>query len=163
MNIPAIIDLEASGFGKGSYPIEVAYALLDGSDVKGYLIRPEADWQHWSDQAQDIHGISKQRLQDEGLPVYEVAQALNQGLKGRVVYSDAWGFDRSWLARLFDAAGVMQQFKLEALSHLLTQEQLENWHVIKDGLWQDLDLERHRAANDVIVLRETYQRVRANV
>lgn len=158
MNIPAMIDLEASGFGKGSYPIEVAYALADKSIVS-YLIRPQPDWQHWCMEAQEIHGISKEQLMAEGQHVVEVATTLNQKLEGLTLYSDAWGFDSPWLARLFDAAKVPQRFQIESLNRLLTDEQLEDFHCIKKSLWQELNISRHQAANDVRVLQESYVRV----
>ena len=40
------IDVEASGFGVGSYPIEVGVAFPDGG-TQCYLIKPEHDWIHW--------------------------------------------------------------------------------------------------------------------
>jgi hypothetical protein len=43
---PIIIDVEASGLGHGSYPIEVGFALADG-ETHCRLIKPEEDWQHW--------------------------------------------------------------------------------------------------------------------
>ena len=49
-SVPPIIDLEASGFGRGSYPIEVGYALEDRQTVS-YLVKPASDWQHWSEEA----------------------------------------------------------------------------------------------------------------
>ena len=30
MELPIIIDIEASGFGRGSYPIEIGYHMPDG-------------------------------------------------------------------------------------------------------------------------------------
>ena len=38
-DVPTILDLEASGFGRDSYPIEVGYVLPDGSSFCS-LIRP---------------------------------------------------------------------------------------------------------------------------
>jgi hypothetical protein len=40
MNVPAILDVEASGFGRGSYPVEVGYVLEDGVS-QCMLVRPE--------------------------------------------------------------------------------------------------------------------------
>ncbi len=160
MSIPAIIDLEASGFGKGSYPIEIAYAL-GNQEIVNYLICPQPDWQHWSAQAQEIHGISQEQLLAEGQSVREIALILNQTLKGMTLYSDAWGFDNAWIAKLFDAAGLVPRFRIETLNRLLTPTQMEHWHEVKQGLWQEMNMQRHRAANDVRVLQETYVRIKA--
>lgn len=160
MQVPAIIDVEASGFGKDSYPIEVAYALED-KQIVSHLIRPQPQWQHWCEQAQSIHGISREQLFAEGKSAREIALILNQNLAGKTLYSDAWGFDNSWVARLFDAASLVPRLRIDTLNRLLSPEQTENWHFIKQGLWQELALTRHRAADDVQVLQETYVRVKS--
>ncbi len=56
-SLPIILDIEASGFGSGSYPIEVGLALADGS-CESVLIHPEPEWIHWSEEAASIHKIS---------------------------------------------------------------------------------------------------------
>ena len=43
---PLIIDVEASGFGGASYPIEIGVALDDGHKYCA-LILPEPEWTHW--------------------------------------------------------------------------------------------------------------------
>lgn len=43
MQLPTILDIEASGFGRGSYPIEVGFVAGDGTLFCG-LVRPEPDW-----------------------------------------------------------------------------------------------------------------------
>ena len=156
--VPPIIDLEASGFGSGSYPIEIGYALEDRV-VHSCLVKPVEGWSHWSDEAEQIHGISRQLLLTEGVPVRDIAMRLNEALAGKTLYSDAWSFDSSWLGRLFDEAELVQRFRLETINRLLTPEQMEIWHDTKKTLWMELGIERHRAANDVRVLQETYLRV----
>ena len=100
---PCIIDIEASGFGAGSYPIEVGTVLTDGSAYCS-LISPEPDWRHWEHSAEGVHGITRETLREHGKPAAAVAQALNDRLRGHTVYTDAWYHDYQWLARLFDAA-----------------------------------------------------------
>jgi hypothetical protein len=156
--LPAIIDLEASGFGRGSYPIEVGFALEDRV-AHSFLIRPAATWLHWSDEAEQIHGISRDLLVAEGLSVREVALRLNELLHGKTLYSDAWSFDSSWVGRLFDEAELVQRFRIETINKLLTPEQMEAWHDTKQQLWQQQPFHRHRAANDVQVLQETFRQV----
>jgi len=155
---PPIIDLEASGFGRGSYPIEVGYALED-RQVKSYLIKPAPSWLHWSEDAEKIHGIPRDLLLKEGLTPREIALKMNDELRGKILYSDAWSYDSSWLGRLFDEAELVQRFRIETINRLLTPEQMECWHETKKNLWQEFGIERHRAANDVRVLQETFLRV----
>lgn len=61
VNSPIILDIEASGFGATSYPIEVGVAM-DNDTRFCRLIRPQTDWQHWSEEAQGLHGISRSML-----------------------------------------------------------------------------------------------------
>ncbi|TNC92413.1 hypothetical protein [Thalassolituus sp.] len=156
--VPAIIDVEASGFGRGSYPIEIGFALED-REVKSCLILPADSWTHWSDEAEAIHGISRDQLREEGLSVRDVALFLNEELRGKTLYSDAWSFDSSWIGRLFEEAELVQRFRIETINKLLTPDQMENWQGTKKDLWQEFSLSRHRAANDVRVLQETFLRV----
>ncbi|MDP2607835.1 MULTISPECIES: hypothetical protein [unclassified Oceanobacter] len=160
--VPPIIDLEASGFGSGSYPIEVGYALEDRM-VTCCLIRPAPSWCHWSEEAEKIHGISRSMLESDGLGPREVALRMNDALRGKTLYSDAWSYDSSWLGRLFDEADLVQRFRIDAINRLLSQEQMEAWHDTKNSLWDELKIERHRAANDVRVLQETFLRVTGRV
>jgi DNA polymerase III epsilon subunit-like protein len=160
MDFPAIIDLEASGFGRGSYPIEVGVRLSDGS-VHSVLIKPAAGWVHWDESAQAIHGISREHLQEQGKTVYEVALFLNELCYGQTLYSDAWSFDSSWLGRLFDEAEIVQRFKLDTLMRLLNEDELARWSDTKDATAKELALAVHRAANDVQVLSETFKKVTA--
>ncbi|MCD8522416.1 MAG: hypothetical protein LRY66_09535 [Saccharospirillaceae bacterium] len=158
ISVPPIIDLEASGFGRGSYPIEVGFALEDRV-VQSFLIKPAPTWLHWSVEAELIHGISREQLQDEGMTPREVALKMNEMLRGKTLYSDAWSFDSSWMGRLFDEAELVQRFRIETINKLLTPEQMEAWHDTKKSLWYEMNIERHRAANDVQVLQETFLRV----
>lgn len=157
--VPAIIDIEASGFGRGSYPIEVGIALESG-EVHSFLIKPADNWTHWSVEAEKIHGISRQRLLEEGQSPRAIALQLNELLRGMVLYSDAWGFDSSWIARLFDEASLIQRFKVESINKLFNEEQMEHWNRTKDQVWKEHGSNyRHRAAQDVSVIQETYNRI----
>lgn len=155
---PVVLDIEASGLGRGSYPIEVGYVLPDGR-ANCLLIKPFADWQMWDLKAEQLHGISRPQLQRSGLDVVTVAETLNRELAGMTVYSDAWGNDQSWLALLFDCAERVQGFRLEALSALFSEAQLRLWTATKRAVMRDLALGRHRASNDARILQQTYLRI----
>lgn len=159
MEMPAIIDLEASGFGRGSYPIEVGIALEDGS-VHALLIKPAESWTHWDEGAEAIHGISREYLSENGKTPREVAIYLNDICGGQTLYSDAWSFDSSWLGRLFDEAEIIQRFRLDTITRLLNEDEMTKWSDMKDAKIKELNLEIHRAANDVTLLRETYKTIK---
>jgi len=153
--IPAILDFEASGLGRGSYPIEVGYILSDGHS-NCMLIRPEPDWLEWDEQAERLHGISREQLQRHGRSVAEVARLLNHSLAGKTLYSDAWGNDQSWLALLFECAGIPAHFRLESLRSLLSEAQAQVWHSVRQTVIQGSRLKRHRASSDARILQQTF-------
>lgn len=157
---PLVIDVEASGLGRGSYPIEVGVAL-PGGETHCMIIVPEDDWLHWDDCAESMHGISRDTLFEHGYSAYEVARELNAWLGGKVVYSDAWGQDSSWLALLFETAGLSQHFQLNALRSLMTEEQAAIWHKVKAEVVSDCGYQRHRASQDALILQQTFLRTAA--
>ncbi|SFX29046.1 hypothetical protein [Marinospirillum alkaliphilum] len=158
MELPYIVDVEASGFGRGSYPIEVGFARPDGT-TSARLICPQPGWTHWNDEAQEVHGITREQLLSEGLPPVEVADWLNTELRGLTVFSDSWGFDSSWIALLFDEAERLQMFRVETLNKLLSEKQLVDWGKTKQQVLEELNLVRHRAADDAFMLQRTLRRV----
>ncbi|MFO1319864.1 MAG: hypothetical protein U1F52_09620 [Burkholderiales bacterium] len=152
---PVILDIEASGFGRGSYPIEIGVALPD-ERTHCYLIRPDEDWTHWDPAAEAVHRIRRDILVSRGRPVTEVADQLNAVLEGCRVYSDAWGQDSSWLALLFEHAGRPQRFRLEPLLTLMTEAQLVHWHATRRDIEEQLAATRHRASVDALVIQRTF-------
>ena len=148
------IDVEASGLGVGSYPIEVGVAMADTS-MHCTLIRPDDDWIHWDNQAEDLHGITREILLVNGKSILKVAMLLNEWLDGQTVYSDAWGNDSCWLGLLFERASLQQRFKIDSVVSLLSQEQMELWHPKKIEVTKRMDLKRHRASSDALILQKT--------
>jgi len=156
---PTIIDIEASGFGVWSYPIEIGAVLGDGTKYCS-LILPAADWTHWDDGAEKVHRITRDILRAHGKPIAEVAGALNALLRDRTAYTDGWVVDKTWLDRLYFAAGMSCQFSLSALDMILKEPQMAAWHDTKDQVLRDLGQIRHRASFDALVVQETWVRTR---
>jgi hypothetical protein len=152
------IDIEASGFGAGSYPIEVGCAFANGQSYCT-LIYPEPDWRHWDASAEAVHGIKRDILFEHGRASVEVADKLNEHLAGQVVITDAWYHDYTWLSRLFDAAERRQRFQLKDLRDVLNEPGLACWEQTKRQVTEELNLTRHRASNDARILQTTLQRV----
>lgn len=160
MSLPALIDIEASGFGKGSYPIEVGFVDPDGA-LFCTLVQPQDDWSHWDEEAAALHGIERPLLSTYGKPCAWVAQQLNQRLAGQTVYCDGWAQDYPWLSRLFDAAGSSPSFKLEDVRTLLSEAQALRWHQVVSQVRSELAMGRHRASSDAKVLQIALSRVGA--
>lgn len=158
--LPAVIDIEASGFGQGSYPIEVGAALPDGSAFCT-LIRPEPDWTHWDAGAAAIHGIERGLLFRHGRSADEVARLLNERLRGLTVLCDGWAHDYVWLSLLFEVAQRVPLFRLEDLRSTLTPVQMAAWHQTKLAVTAEAGLTRHRASSDARILQSTLRRLSA--
>lgn len=154
----AVLDLEASALDKGSYPIEIGCALIEGASrplrVWSALIEPTEDWTRdgvWSPQSQQVHGISIEDLRRNGLPVGIICDRLNTLLRSAAaVVSDAPMYDQEWLNRLFEAAGQEQRFILydfERLAGCLHRDDYrQHVHLLKRTPAP------HRAAGDAVRL-----------
>ena len=155
VEIPIILDIEASGFGRGSYPIEIGVALPDGS-LHIWLLKPPAQWQHWQPEAEQVHGITREQLAREGLPLDQVATELNRLLVGKTVYSDGWGVDRTWLALMFHEADMLQGFNLDTIYGLLDEAQMDQWEASRESVLEKTGMVPHRAGTDALIIQKTY-------
>ncbi|MBL4621101.1 MAG: hypothetical protein JKY89_01760 [Immundisolibacteraceae bacterium] len=154
---PLIIDVEASGFGAFSYPIEIGIAM-DDDEKYCTLILPAPDWTHWDESAEKIHRVPRDILETYGKPMNEVTKQLNELLRGKTVYSDGWVVDKPWLTTLFHAAGVEMDFFVSPLEMILSEPQMSSWHQTKDMVIAEMNLARHRASYDAVIIQETYKR-----
>lgn len=155
-NNPNIIDIEASGFGDESYPIEIGLVLSSGSKFCT-LIFPAKEWSHWNKEAEQLHHISHEMLITYGKPITEVALILNKMLEGLTLYSDGWVVDKPWLITLFNAAGIEMKFSVSPLEMILSEAQMNIWHDTKDKIAIEEKIQRHRASNDAWLIQETYR------
>lgn len=113
IGIPLLfLDFEASGIAPDSYPIEIA--VVSAVDHYHALIRPAYYWTHWSWDAQDMHGISRESLLAEGRETVLIAADLNAKFSGSTLcsYSPQDGF---WLDTLYEAAGFEPSFRVAPL------------------------------------------------
>lgn len=153
--IPTILDVEASGFGVSSYPIEVGAINQVGKRFCS-LIKPHEGWTHWDPEAESLHGISRAVLQQKGVNAHGVCKLLNKFLVGQVVYSDGWVVDDTWMIKLFEAAALPMQFRLSSLEMILNEQQMSIWHVVKESLFQKGKGQRHRASSDAALIQQTF-------
>ncbi len=152
----AFIDLEASGLGAKSWPVEVGWAFAQG-DAKGMLIKPDNSWSDdaWDPAAQRLHGLERSQLMHDGMSATAVCKTMNAALRDAEVYSDAPDWDGFWLFRLFSAGGVKQAFSLHDFGRFIRP--------LAGAREPDLHQRaariaprRHRAAADALFLRTLY-------
>ena len=156
--VPIIVDIEASGFGPKSYPIEVGIALSNGTRFCR-LIKPEPNWQSWSAEAEALHGISRETIEQRGVSAIQVANELNDLLDGKIIYSDGWVVDEPWLITLFSCVGITRKFVMYDIMTIMSESGLELWHRAKEEILSSHDQARHRASFDAMVVQETYLKV----
>ncbi|MDP2177247.1 exonuclease domain-containing protein [Methylicorpusculum sp.] len=154
---PSVIDIEASGFGKMSYPIEIGIVLACGKKYCS-LIKPAPEWQYWDEEAEKVHGITRQTLIANGQSVDKVAEDINKILSGDTVYTDCCSIDKPWLDNLFQTAGFKTLFSMRDLEMILNEAQMNMWQETKLQVISDLQLSRHRASADALIIQETYMR-----
>jgi hypothetical protein len=101
------IDFEASGLSPDSYPIEVA--VVGPRTRYSTLIMPCRYWNHWSYDAQDMHGLTREDLINFGLTPAAVARELNERFSGKILWADS-SYDALWMDVLFEAAEAEPSF-----------------------------------------------------
>lgn len=102
----AFLDCEASSIDEqGSYPIEVGWCFADTEEAESHLIIPHPDWLDWDPQSQELHGLSRKILFQQGEPGPDVARRLIEALAGADVYADS-ELDGIWITKLCEAAGI---------------------------------------------------------
>lgn len=153
MSNQIILDIEASGLGEHSYPIEIG-VCASGEQAQSWLIQPMDDWTFWDDYAeQNIHRISRQQLNTQGLPAAKVANTLNALFKNETLHVDSLHMDEFWINVLFMDAGIKRAFTVEFLGALLNESQLEKMYALQKE-YRDIQksqgkrFNHHRAGDD---------------
>ncbi|KWS45741.1 hypothetical protein [Pseudomonas syringae] len=140
------VDFEASGIALDSYPIEIAVVSADIQYQA--LIQPARNWTHWSWDAQDMHGISREPLLADGLAPRLVADELNARFEGMTLCSDS-PQDGFWLDTLSEAAEVEPSFILLPLESFVGRA------VASQILNSVPPWRAHRALEDALALRRS--------
>lgn len=154
----SIIDVEASGLDSRSYPIEVGVVLGDGRTYDA-LIKPQRGWRYWCKEAENLHGLSREKLARDGKEAAEVCRELNRFCAGGTVYSDCWVIDTPWLTKLFAVSGVQPTFRCSPIEAVVDEALLDNWGYRKAAYAREVGLAPHRALNDAVIIAGALQRI----
>lgn len=138
------VDFEASGIHPESYPIEIG---IVGPDFEfEALIKPVRYWTHWSHDAQDMHGISRDLIESQGVAPIKLCQQLNERLSSQVLWSDSH-YDALWVDILFEAAGIQPEFEIKYIMAEVDILKLPDYYGGGD------DALEHRALSDARNIR----------
>jgi hypothetical protein len=167
---PLIIDFEASSiYNDGSYPIEIAWTKSNG-EISSHLINLSKvmDKVYWDFNSECVHNIPLEEVNADGLDPQQIVEEFLSDLDGRqAMISDGPAMDMEWMRILFaqtdrevpfgqivgykDFLGTVVRNKLGYKAAALD--------VVDDLIENGVEVHRtHRAAEDVLVLRNTYQR-----
>ncbi|MEM9013855.1 MAG: hypothetical protein AAGB02_01995 [Pseudomonadota bacterium] len=156
-NAIAFLDVEASGLGARSWPIEIGWCFLETEPVS-VLIKPHEKWplEEWEKTAESLHGVSMETLIMDGQFAGDVCDQLNAALGGKRVFSDSPDWDSFWLYRLFDAAKKRQNFTLDGLGAVFSRFSPEQIDAFVEVVTAQFP-RRHRAAADCLHMRALYR------
>lgn len=102
---PLIVDLEATGLGENSFPIEISWVNHKGKIFTHFISVEGVDNVEWDENISEINRITLEDLED-GLSVNEVVALLEESIGDGelVIYTDGVEWDEFWLRRLYSAA-----------------------------------------------------------
>lgn len=148
------IDFEASCLPRHgrSFPIEVGIA--GNGRAESWLIRPHDDWAgwSWSKEAQALHGLTLERVEEEGRPARLVLEQLAEAAEGCRMVADS-GIDQYWLETLAAAAGRAVPFDIDHVSSLLDEHGADEQRISAAVASANARYPvRHRAASDALWL-----------
>lgn len=145
------IDFEASCLPRHghSFPIEVGIAIR-GDQVRSWLIYPDSGWQgwDWAQEAEALHGISRNHLLAHGRPASAVLAELTAAVGSNRLVADS-SLDQYWLDTLAVAAGHETPLRIDHAGALIEQWRVSAEQVTHAQRRADaMQPQRHRAGAD---------------
>lgn len=148
------IDFEASCLPRHgrSYPIEVGIAGIEAGIItsRSWLIRPHHNWQgwDWTERAQALHGLSRERIARYGLNAGQVLAELKAAVEGHRLVADSL-IDQYWLDTLVAAAGEEAALTIDHVSIVMEELRVGEARIARAVDHADAMVQtRHRAAED---------------
>ncbi len=149
-----VIDFEASGLSKKSYPIEVG--VTNGLDNYSALIEPMPHWSYWDKEAELVHNIPRHELEDNGILSKTVTADLNSLVGNDIVYCDCIGWDGFWLNVLFSDNAIQPKFTIQDIRTLLLSnyDNIARYEENKAKLEASGLFQSHRALDDATIIHK---------
>lgn len=155
-----VIDFEASGLSKQSYPIEVG--ITNGDTEYSSLIKPMEHWLHWDYSAQAIHHLGRPRLVSDGKDALVVAQELLELIGNESVYCDSVQWDGHWMNVLFSDNSLSRLFELLDIKNLLDDSDILDVYLkAKNRIEASGAYTMHNALDDARVIWLALQETKA--
>lgn len=149
-----VIDFEASGLSKKSYPIEVG--ITNGAEHYTALIKPMSHWTYWEAEAEKVHNIVRDKTMKNGEDALSVAIKLNNILKTSKIYCDNIQWDAFWLNVLFSDNAISPTFHILDLKDILkTGRQWRLFESKMEEIEKSNLYRKHRALDDAKVIQSS--------
>ncbi|BAV63236.1 hypothetical protein [Sphingobium cloacae] len=151
------IDFEASclPYHGRSFPIEVGIACA-GEAARSWLIRPHDDWAgwDWTGEAQSLHGLTRERLERDGLPAEHVIAELTAAIGTSRLVADSY-LDAVWLTTLADAARTDSPAEIVHIEEVIDRLGADDAEIARAQVRVNAcSFVRHRAGGDAQWLAE---------
>lgn len=153
-----IVSVTAFGHYPLSHPLEVAVVLPNGQYLNE-IVRPPDAWALWSLETEKTHGLSLEKIMDEGKSPEEVCDRLNAFCHGRDLYSDSWLFEHAWIKKLFRCCGRRPAFSCHPLAQLVRAHYVDAWSGLKYSVIGDQEYHARQALDQAMLLSELIERL----
>lgn len=116
MLLPHFLDIEFCQTDDALFPVAIAWSLGDGR-MKTVVIEPDDSWFGDDDLPPEL---DRAYLEEQGVPLLELARELNDDLPDQTVYVDGLDPDEILVDRIFSAVKLEAPFEIAPVSELIT-------------------------------------------
>ncbi len=117
MPLPRFMDIEYCQTDDALFPTAIAWSLADGR-MKTVVIAPD---ESWLPDGEELPDVDLFYLEEQGVPLIELAHELHQDLPDQTVYVDGLDPDEILVDKIFDAVGMDAPFEVAPVTDLLPE------------------------------------------
>ncbi|MDX1597568.1 hypothetical protein [uncultured Marinobacter sp.] len=148
MPLPRFLDIEYCQTDDTVFPTAISWSLEDGR-LKTVVIAPEDSW---IPEDGDLGDVDLLYLEEQGVPLIELARELHQDLPDQTVFTDGMDPDDILVDLIFTAVNMEAPFELAPITELITTFDTDSLEDRRRQLLFDEGLEPTRAENCVYAL-----------
>lgn len=115
MSLPRFLDIEYCQTDEALFPVAISWSLDDGR-MKTVVIEPDDSW--FDDDSLPVD-LDRRYLEEQGVPLIEIARELHQDLPDQTVYVDGLDPDEILVDQMFTAVEMEAPFEIASISELI--------------------------------------------
>ncbi|GAA3581275.1 hypothetical protein [Marinobacter xestospongiae] len=116
MSIPRFIDIEYCQTDDALFPTAIAWSLADGR-MKTVVIAPDESWLPTD---MELPDVDLHYLEEQGVPLIELARVLHEDLPDETVFTDGLDPDDVLVDLIFSSVNLEAPFELAPVTDLIT-------------------------------------------